>query len=107
LTAPETVAITSDQHRQAVDVFASMILGYYHARHCAACISGGNRRENRHPNAPCLHGHDEVPLLDGDTHLVNNYTTSHCVTYYKNGGCHTYWVCDEYGTPYPSGDPRR
>jgi hypothetical protein len=81
LTAPETVAITSDQHRQAVDVFASMILGYYHARHCAACISGGNRRENRHPTAPCLHGHDEVPLLDGDTHLVNNYTTSHCVTY--------------------------
>jgi hypothetical protein len=59
------------------------------------------------PNAPCLHGHDEVPLLDGDTHLVNNYTTSHCVTYYKNGGCHTYWVCAEYGTPYPSGDPRR
>jgi hypothetical protein len=40
LTAPETVAITSDQHRQAVDVFASMILGYYHARHCAAVPLG-------------------------------------------------------------------
>jgi hypothetical protein len=29
LTALETVAITSDQYRQAVDVLASMILGYY------------------------------------------------------------------------------
>lgn len=41
LTAPETVAITSDQYRQAVDVLASMILGYYfYARHCAAVPLG-------------------------------------------------------------------
>jgi hypothetical protein len=33
LTAPETVAITPDQDRLAVDLLASMILGYHHAQH--------------------------------------------------------------------------
>jgi hypothetical protein len=40
LTAPETVAITADQYRQAVDVLASMILSYYYAWHCAAVAPG-------------------------------------------------------------------
>jgi hypothetical protein len=33
LTAPETVPTTPDQHRQAVDLLASMILDYYHPQH--------------------------------------------------------------------------
>jgi hypothetical protein len=36
LTVPETVAISSDQYWQAVDVLALRILDYYHARHRAA-----------------------------------------------------------------------
>lgn len=35
LTAPEAVAITPDQHRQAVDLLASMILDYYAQHHPA------------------------------------------------------------------------
>jgi hypothetical protein len=33
LTGPETVPITPDEHRQAVDLLTSMILDYYHAQH--------------------------------------------------------------------------
>ena len=40
LTAPVTVAITPDQHRQAVDLFASTILEYYHAQHHPAAQPG-------------------------------------------------------------------
>jgi hypothetical protein len=40
LTAPETVAITPDQYRQAVDLLASMILRYHHAQHGRAELSG-------------------------------------------------------------------
>jgi hypothetical protein len=39
LTAPETVPITPDQHRQAVDLLASMIL-YYYAQHHQAVQPG-------------------------------------------------------------------
>lgn len=41
LTAPETVAITPEQYRQAVELLASMILEYYHdARHRSAVRPG-------------------------------------------------------------------
>lgn len=41
LTAPETVAITPEQYRQAVDLLASMIPEYYHyARHRSAVRPG-------------------------------------------------------------------
>jgi hypothetical protein len=40
LTAPETVPITPDQRRQAVDLFASMVLDYYHAQHHPAAQPG-------------------------------------------------------------------
>lgn len=40
LTAPVTVAITPDLHRQAVDPFASMILEYYQAQHHPAAQPG-------------------------------------------------------------------
>lgn len=40
LTAPETVAITPDQHRQAVGLLASMILDYYRAQHHPAAQPG-------------------------------------------------------------------
>jgi hypothetical protein len=43
LTAAQTVAITPDQQRQAVDLPASMILNY-HARTC-----GAGQREERPP----------------------------------------------------------
>jgi hypothetical protein len=40
LTAPETVAITPDQYRQAADLLASMILNYYYARYHPAVQPG-------------------------------------------------------------------
>jgi hypothetical protein len=40
LTAPETIAITPDQYRQAVDVLASMILDYFFAQRCSAVPPG-------------------------------------------------------------------
>jgi hypothetical protein len=43
LTAPVTVAITPDQHRQAVDLFASTILEYYHAQHHPVAQPGERR----------------------------------------------------------------
>jgi hypothetical protein len=36
----ETVAITPDQYRQAVDLLASMILKYHHAQRCRAELPG-------------------------------------------------------------------
>jgi hypothetical protein len=36
LAAPETVAITTDQYRQAVDLLASMMLDHHHAQHQTA-----------------------------------------------------------------------
>lgn len=50
--------------------------------------------------APCLRGH-------------NDYTTQfHCASYRANGTCsfevpyqQSYWVCDQYGTPYPTPTP--
>ena len=40
LTAPETVAITPEQYRQAVDLLASMILDYHYAQHRPAVQPG-------------------------------------------------------------------
>jgi hypothetical protein len=42
LAAPETVAITPNQYRQAVDLLASMMLDYYHyhAQHHPAAQPG-------------------------------------------------------------------
>lgn len=40
LTAPETVAITPNQHRQAANLLASMILDYHYAQHRSAVQPG-------------------------------------------------------------------
>jgi hypothetical protein len=42
LTAPETVAITPSQHRQAVNLLASMILDYHYAERRSA-VQPGNQ----------------------------------------------------------------
>lgn len=46
LTAPETVAITPNQQRQAVDLLAAMILDYHYAQHRSAVQPG------EQPSAP-------------------------------------------------------
>jgi hypothetical protein len=46
LTAPETVAITPSQHRQAVNLLASMILDYHYAQRPSAMQPG------EQPSAP-------------------------------------------------------
>jgi hypothetical protein len=38
--APQTVAITPDQYRQAVDLLAAMILNYHDAQRCPAQLPG-------------------------------------------------------------------
>jgi hypothetical protein len=40
LTAPEMVAITPDQYRQAVDLLALMILKYHHDQQSRALLPG-------------------------------------------------------------------
>ncbi|QSB14839.1 hypothetical protein JQS43_00075 [Natronosporangium hydrolyticum] len=40
MTAPETVAITPNQHRRAVNLLASMILDHHYAQHRSAVQSG-------------------------------------------------------------------